>query len=195
MPKFVAILDDLPETQRLGVAMLRAVGSIVDSVQFVIANDLPTVADRHTLYCPLTLNIPPNFQFWGQSIWQTCGDLDRLRHLCATTVGVKVGDGGNLWLPVIWTVKDPIYSDPIELSADGNYRSIEIDDRDLQSLQQFSNKLLTKINAPAAVYLIQAKLAETGIVFDRLFPFPATPALASLGKKPDLFEHHWRCIS
>lgn len=195
MSRIVAILDDEPESQQLGIALLAAIGSIVTSVQFVTVTDLPTVADRQTLYYPLTLNMPPNFQFWGQSIWQTCRDIDRLRHFAATTTGVTVGDGGNIWLPIIWTVTDPIYGETIELSKDGNYRPISIDDRDCRSLEQFSRELLIEIDAPPAVYLIQSNLAATEIVFDRLFPFPAIPTLASIGRKPDLFECYWRCIA
>ncbi len=195
MSRIVAILDDEPESQQLGIALLAAIGSIVTAVQFVTVADLPAIADLHTLYFPLTLNIPPSFQFWGQSIWQTCREIDRLRHLAATTTGVTVGDGARLWLPIIWTVTDPIYGEAIELSEDGNYRTISIVDRDLCSLEQFSSKLLIEISAPPAVYLIQLKLAATGIVFDRLFPFPAPPALASMGREPDLFECYWRCIS
>lgn len=195
MSRIVAILDDEPESQQLGIALLAAIGSIVTSVQFVTVTDLPTGADRQTLYYPLTLNLPPNFQFWGQSIWQTCNDIDRLRHLAATTTGVNVGDGGNIWLPIIWTLKDPVYGETIGLSEDGNYRTISIDDRDLGALEQFSSRLLIEISASPAVYLIQLKLVQTGIVFDRLFPFPATPALASIGRKPDLFECYWRCIA
>ena len=113
MSKIVVILDDTSDSQRLGVAMLRSIGEIVESVQFVTVAELPAVANPKAMYCPMTLAVPPTFEFWGQSIGQTCQEIDRLRDLAATTTGVKVGDGGNLWLPLIWTAKDPIYGEVI----------------------------------------------------------------------------------
>jgi hypothetical protein len=197
MPKIVVILDDTPDSQKLGVAMLRSIGEIVDSVQFVTVDELPSVADPRAVYCPLTLNVPAAFQFWGQSIGQTCQDIARLRDLAATTTGVKVGDGGNFWLPVIWTAQDPIYGEVIEKIAGDNYQQpIQLDDLDRQSLYQFGSQLLTQLTAPPATYLVQFSQAERGIIFDRLFPFPAVPALASIGvQHPDLFDSHWRCIT
>jgi hypothetical protein len=197
MPKTVLILDETPESQRLGVAMLRSIGEIVDSVQFVTVAELPAVADPRTIYCPMTLNIPLTFQFWGQSIGRACQDIDRLRDLAATTTGVKVGSGGDLWLPIIWTATDPIYGEVIGKSDDDNYRQpIHLDDLARQSIDRFGYQLLTQLTAPPATYLVQFSKADTGIIFDRLFPFPATPALASIGGvQPDLFDCHWRCIT
>ena len=68
MSKTVVILDDTPDSQKLGVAMLGSIGTIVSSVQFTTVAELPAVADPQAIYCPLTLAIPPTFQFWGQSI-------------------------------------------------------------------------------------------------------------------------------
>jgi hypothetical protein len=197
MPKIVLILDDTPDSQRLGVAMLRSIGEIVDAVQFVTVAELPSVADPRAIYCPMTLNVPSTFQFWGQSIGQTCQDIDRLRDVAATTTGVKVGDGGNLWLPIIWTAKGPIYGEVIGEIERGNYQQpIHLDDIDRQPLYQFGYQLLTQLTAPPATYLVQFSKAEMGIIFDRLFPFPAIPALASVGvQQPDLFDCHWRCIT
>lgn len=106
--------------------MLRSIGEIVDSVQFVTVDELPSVADPKAIYCPLTLNVTPTFKFWGQSIGRSCQDIDRLRDLAATTTGVKVGSGGNLWLPIIWTARDPIYGEVIGM---GKVRAIIIASR------------------------------------------------------------------
>ncbi len=197
MSKIVVILDDTPESQKLGVAMLGSIGKIVSSVQFTTIAELPAVADPQATYCPLTLDLPPTFQFWGQSIGRSCQEIDQLRHLAATTTGVKVGDGGNLWLPIIWTVRGPIYGEAIGLIEPDNYQQpIHLDDIDRQPLYQFGYQLLTQLVAPSATYLIQFSKTDLEIVFDRIFPFPATPALASLGvQHPDLFECHWRCIT
>ena len=196
MSKIVVILDDTSDSQRLGVAMLRSIGEIVESVQFVTVAELPAVANPRAIYCPMTLAVPPTFEFWGRSIGQTCQEIDRLRDLAATTTGVKVGDGGNLWLPLIWTAKDPIYGEVIG-ESEGNYqRPIHLDDIDRQLLHRFGFQLLTQLTAPPATYLVQFSKAETGLIFDRLFPFPAIPALASIGvQQPDLFDCHWRCIT
>ncbi|NJR32516.1 MAG: hypothetical protein HC778_06415 [Chamaesiphon sp. CSU_1_12] len=63
MPKTVVILDETPDSQRLGVAMLGAIGELVDSVQFVAVAELPAVADPKAIYCPLTLDVPPTLNF------------------------------------------------------------------------------------------------------------------------------------
>ena len=197
MSKTVVILDDTPDGQKLGVAMLGSIGTVVSSAQFTTVAELPALADPQAIYCPLTLAIPPTFQFWGQSIGRSCQDIDQLRHLAATTTGVKVGNGGNLWLPVIWTARGPIYGEAIGLIEPDNYQQpIHLDDIDRQPLYQFGYQLLTQLVAPPATYLIQFSKTDSEIVFDRLFPFPAIPALASIGvQHPDLFECHWRCIT
>jgi hypothetical protein len=197
MPKIVVILDDTSDSQRLGVAMLRSIGEIVDSVEFVTVSELPSVANPKAIYCPMTLAVPPAFEFWGRLIGQTCQDIDRLRDLATATTGVKGGDQGNLWLPIIWTARGPIYGEAIGVIAGDNYHQpIHLDDLDRQPLYQFGYQLLTQLTAPPATYLVQFSKAETGIIFDRLFPFPAIPALASIGvQQPDLFDCHWRCIT
>lgn len=197
MSKTVVILDDTPAGQKLGVAMLGSIGAVVSSVQFTTVSELPLVADPQAIYCPLTLDIPPTFQFWGQSIGRSCREIDQLRDLAATTTGVKVGNAGNLWLPVIWTARGPIYGEAIRLIAPDKYQQpIHLDDVDRQPLYQFGYQLLNQLVAPPATYLIQFSKTDVGIVFDRLFPFPAIPALASIGvQHPDLFECHWRCIT
>jgi hypothetical protein len=197
MPKIVVILDDTSVSQRLGVAMLRSIGELVESVEFVTVADLPAVASAKAIYCPMTLAVPPAFQFWGQSIGQTCQQIDLLRDLVATTIGFKVSDGGNLWLPIIWTAGEPIYGEVIGKSEENNYRQpIHIEEIDRRSIYQLGARLITQLNAPPATYLVQFSQTDTGIMFDRLFPFPAIPALASVGiQHPDLFACHWRCIT
>jgi hypothetical protein len=187
MSRTVVILDDTPASQLLGLAMLQSIGTIVSSVQFVTVDDLPLIPAIDTIYCPLTLQVPASFSFWGQLIGQVCQEINSLRHLAAATTGVKVGDGGELWLPVIWTAGEPIYGEVI-----GEIEPTS----DLQLLARFGSQLLAQITAPPATYLVQFSYAQEQVVFDRLFPFPAAPALASIGiQQPDLFASHWRCIS
>jgi hypothetical protein len=186
MPKTVVILDETPDSQRLGVAMLGAIGELVDSVQFVAVAELPAVADPKAIYCPLTLDVPPTFEFWGRSIGRSCQEIERLRDLATTTTAVKVGDGGNLWLPIIWTAKAPIYGEVIGGIEEGG---------DRQPLYRFGVRLLTELSAPPATYLMQFSQDRAEIIFDRLFPFPAIPVLGSIGQQLDLFACHWRCIT
>jgi hypothetical protein len=39
-------------------------------------------------------------------------------------------------------------------------------------------------------------MLDNQIIFDRLWPFPASPAIASVKcQKPDLFACHWFCLT
>jgi hypothetical protein len=79
----------------------------------------------------------------------------------------------------------PSYAQPLHLP-----------DRYRQPLYQLGQRLLGLVSASPAVYLLQFGFQGEEIVFDRLFPFPAAPAIASLGiQTPDLFECHWRCLT
>ena len=63
------------------------------------------------------------------------------------------------------------------------------------SLEHLAQALIQGLNAPPAVYLLQFSLSQS-ILFDRLWPFPAAPAIATMGYDPlDLFAHHWRCLN
>jgi hypothetical protein len=197
MSNIVVILDDTPASQKLGIAMLGSIGEIVSSVQFMTVTELSSIADSDTIYCPLTLNIPATFKFWGQSIGKTCQHLDLVRELVTAKTGIKSVPDGNLWLPVIWTARGPIYGEVIGESDPETYRQpIHFDDLDRQSLYQLGYQLLTELAAPPATYLLQFSKQAREIIFDRLFPFPAIPAIASIAvQHPDLFECHWRCIT
>jgi hypothetical protein len=197
MSNIVVILDDTPASQKLGVAMLGSIGEIVSAVKFMTVTELPAIAAPDTIYCPLTLDTPATFKFWGQSIGQTCQDLDLIRELVTAKTGIKSAPDGNLWLPVIWTARGPIYGEVIGQQSDHNYEQpIHFDDLDRQPLYQLGYQLLTELAAPPATYLIQFSKQAREIIFDRLFPFPAMPAIASIGvQHPDLFECHWRCIT
>ncbi|MGL5035879.1 MAG: hypothetical protein ACRC6M_18995, partial [Microcystaceae cyanobacterium] len=65
-----------------------------------------------------------------------------------------------------------------------------------QQLYALGFKCLEAVNAPPSVYLLQFGLSGQTVIFDRLWPFPAAPAIASLGKQnPDLFTCHWYCLN
>jgi hypothetical protein len=205
MPRTIIILDDPPASLTLKQAMLQGIATaegkswdaVATSVGIVTVGELGKVWDVETIYCPLTLNLPAEFEFWGRSISRACLDIDTLRHLVATRMGVKVGDGGSMWLPAIWTARGPMYGEVIGTIEPGSYQQpIHLDDRDRQPLYQFAYQLLNHLSAPPATYLIQFSYVEDQIVFDRLLPFPALPAVASIGiQSPDLFACHWKCIT
>ena len=73
---------------------------------------------------------------------------------------------------------------------------VAIPQRQQKSLHNLASELLENLNAPAASYLLQFSLYNGEIVFDRLWPFPAAPALITLKtQQPDLFSCHWRCMT
>jgi hypothetical protein len=205
MSRTIIILDDTPDGISLGEAMLQGIaqaesksaGAIATFAETIFVTELTGVKDVDAIYCPLTLNLPAEFEFWGRDIGQTCLDIDALRHLAATRMGVKAGDRGNLWLPIIWTARGPMYGEVIgALDSDSYRQPIHLNDVDRQPLYQFGYQLLTQLNAPPATYLMQFSHPEREVLFDRLLPFPALPALASIDiQSPDLFACHWRCIT
>jgi hypothetical protein len=205
MSRTIIVLDDTPDGVSLGQAMLQGIAqaeyksaaAVATFAETIVVAELVGVANIEAIYCPLTLHIPPEFQFWGQDISQICLDIDALRHLAATRMGVKLGDGGNLWLPIIWTARGPMYGEVIGvLDADIYRQPIHLNDVDRQPLYQFGYQLLTHLEAPPATYLMQFSHPEREVVFDRILPFPTLPALASIDiQSPDLFACHWRCIT
>ncbi len=158
---------------------------------------------RRAIVCPLTLNLAGGFQFEQRPIYDACGDRDAMR-LQAKTIGTRVGDG-SVWLPIVWTSKGPLYGEVIGQTAASHARAdgtsiyqqpIHLGDRWRQPLYSLGQRLLSRLLAPPAVYLLQFGVDDDQICFDRLFPFPAAPALASLGVQvPDLFTCHWRCLT
>jgi hypothetical protein len=204
MSRTIIILDDTPDGRRLGLAMLAGIPqaesksvAVATFPETIIVSELAKVPDVDAIYCPLTLDLPTEFKFWGRDIGQTCLNIDALRHLAAMRMGLKVGDRGNLWLPIIWTARGPMYGEVIgKVDSDSYRQPIYLNDVDRQPLYQFGYQLLTQLNAPPATYLMQFSHPEREVVFDRLLPFPALPALASIDiQSPDLFACHWRCIT
>ncbi|HEY9647325.1 MAG TPA: hypothetical protein V6C88_13190 [Chroococcidiopsis sp.] len=73
---------------------------------------------------------------------------------------------------------------------------IHLPDRWRQPLYQLGQRLLKALSAPPSTYLIQFGVSDGEVCFDRVFPFPSAPAIASLGiQSPDLFTCHWLCLS
>jgi hypothetical protein len=135
-----------------------------------------------------------------------CADLDRLRAwvIARDRPNLITTAAGNLWLPIVWTARGPLYAEVISQDAQGQYdQPFHLKDRDRQPLYRLAQNLLSELNAPPAVYLLKFALisapinpAQHRIGFDRLIPFPAEPAVASIGvQTPNLFECHWLCLT
>jgi hypothetical protein len=158
--------------------------------------------DREIVYCPLTIELPDSFDFPAKSIFSACRNIGKTRQLVEHTLGYKtcVGDFalGHLWLPIVLTKKGPLYAEVIGEGAIPNSyeQPIDLPNRVRQSLYSLAFNLLEAISALPAVYLLQFSLRGQEIIFDRLWPFPAAPALASLrSQDPDLYTCHWYCLT
>ena len=204
------IISASPVTERMVIALKRGIyanspDAIVETVSagsFSSKSNRIAHKESTTVYCPLTIQLPDYCDFPGKEIYSACKDLHRRRHWVEKNLGYKtsVGDSwlGNLWLPILLTDKGLLFAEIIGEGAIPNYYEQPIDflPKQRQSLYRLGSNLLEDISATPAVYLLQFSLQEQEIIFDRLWPFPAAPALASLrNQKADLFDHHWRCLT
>lgn len=158
--------------------------------------------EKTTIYCPLTIEIPNYFVFPAQEIYQTCKDVSRLRTEVKERLGYRVDREtslfGDLWLPIILTAKGPVYGEVIGEGAIPNsyQQPIHLNDRLRQSVYKLAYQLLNFLQATNSVYLLQFSCHGQEIIFDRLWPFPAAPALASLNKQqPNLYACYWYCLT
>jgi hypothetical protein len=166
-------------------------------------NQEQTLESKDLLLCPLTLNLPATLQFSAQPVYNTCRDVARLRHQVEQQWGQLTGDG-NFWLPIVLTAKGPLYAEVIGLKDGrdvGNnvpsyYQPLHLSDALRQQLYQLGWQLLELLTAPPGTYLVQFGFQGQKIYFDRLWPFPGEPAIASFGvQSPDLFSCHWHCLT
>ncbi|MBR8832854.1 MAG: hypothetical protein DSM106950_02120 [Stigonema ocellatum SAG 48.90 = DSM 106950] len=163
------------------------------------------------IFCPLTLCLPENLVFPSQGIFQACRDVASLRQRVADKMQIAISDG-CFWLPVVLTAKGPLYGEVISLASGrftdtkslkdlslselSYYQPFHLSDALRQPLYQVAYQLLQSLSAPPATYLVQFGLQKDKISFDRLWPFPTTPALASIGiQQPDLFTSHLYCLA
>ncbi|MCC3407933.1 MAG: hypothetical protein JGK17_20540 [Microcoleus sp. PH2017_10_PVI_O_A] len=160
------------------------------------------IALSGAIVCPLTLDVPSNLVFPGQNLFRFCANVLAARDRVAQELQVPVGDG-NFWLPVVLTAKGPLYAEAIagesdKLSGELTYsQPLHLSDVWRQQLYELACRLLVDLlNAPPATYLMQFGFVGDRIFFDRLLPFPAAPAIASVGVQvPDLFVCHWHCLT
>jgi hypothetical protein len=159
----------------------------------------------NSVICPLTLALPAWLEFPAQSVYQACQDVEGLRQQVSQwqyQTGV-----GNGWLPIVLTGKGPLYAEVIgvkgkpvvvgsDLNAHHYFQPIHLVDVQRQSLYGLAQRLLRSLMAPPSVYLLQFGFHGETLQFDRLIPFPAAPAIASINcQNPDLFTCYWRCLT
>ncbi|MBD2090838.1 hypothetical protein H6F67_13360 [Microcoleus sp. FACHB-1515] len=145
------------------------------------------------LICPLTFNLP-DVEFPGQAVFQACCDFDGMRDR-VRKFDYGIGSGSH-WLPIVHTAKGTLYGEVITTVADAYQQPLHLSDRLRQPLYALGQILMRELAAPPSVYLLQFGLADHAVVFDRLWPFPAAPAIASIGVQlPNLYECHWKCLS
>ncbi len=168
----------------------------------------PTQFNREALedviLCPLTLALPDWLEFPAKSVYRVCQDVEGVRQQVSQW-NYKTGDG-NGWLPIVLTGKGPLYAEAIgvkgalaiasNLTAPHYFQPIHLVDVQRQSLYGLAQQLLRSLVAPPAVYLLQFGFHGETLQFDRLIPFPAAPAIASIHlQNPDLFTCHWLCLT
>lgn len=158
--------------------------------------------DDGTLICPLTIDLPDRLTFEQHNIFEACRKIEARREWVLQNTSHKVCNHNSLgdhWLPIIYTAKGPVYGEVIGEGVMPNsyHQPIDLGDKQRQPLYQLGFQILKSIAAEPSVYLMQFGYSpDKEILFDRLWPFPAAPAIASLSlQQPDLFACHWRCLT
>jgi hypothetical protein len=188
MPDVAIVFDDLTPPRSI-VAMMEAIRQTAPAreIDSLHTSQLSPTLDARITYCWLTLDPHHHHNYT---------DLSILRQLATSTTAIETGDGGNLYLPAIWTARGPIYGEAIALRDVDKYDfPFHLEDDRRQPLYNLTYQLLSSIQAEPGVYLVLVRELDAGWMFDRILPFPAPPALASIGKQsPDLFTCHWLCL-
>jgi hypothetical protein len=214
MPDVVIVVDSFASatTNQMVSALKRSIlgeQAFVTEVATVdvIESSSLTVGNRPVtdqLLCPLTLDLSETVTFAAQALYTACRDTDALRRRLESwnyPTGV-----GNFWLPIVLTAKGPLYAEVIGTKADTALTTqspqlcyeqpVHLSDVQRQPLYALGQRLLQSLTASPAVYLMQFGWQKDTPCFDRLLPFPAAPAIASLNVQvPDLFACHWSCLT
>ncbi len=123
-----------------------------------------------------------------------CRDAVTLQTV-AQQLGVKICPATH-WLPVALTAKGTLYGELIGQVSQGNFlQPIHLNDKIRQTLYRFTQGLFHTLELKSTgVYCVGVAWEDGQLCFDRLWPFPIQPALASLGvQTPDLFVAHYLC--
>jgi len=199
--RMVSALKESIALDSLAPATVKVVGLSQLEKAIAIPSQDSDLMNEDIIWCPLTLDVPNTLQFPGQNIFQACNQERSLREWVQQQLGYATSDDQLLdvfLLPVVFTPKGPLYAEVIGKGETPNtyHQPVDLPDNQRQPLYHLAHQLLKFLSAPPAVYLLQFGWREKKIVFDRLWPFPAAPAIASLGvQNPDLFTCHWQCLT
>jgi hypothetical protein len=206
------ILSTSPATQRMTATLKDAIKTeteeetivkVVPTYQLSSPNHPYDVDDPSWIFCPLTIEFPPQFEFPGAKLFKFCRDVKSSRQWVEekfrfrTANKIKQVWHGNYWLPIVLTAKGPIYGEVIgEGELPNSYQQpVDFPDEERQPLYRLSYQFLDSLSAQPGVYLLQFGFQDETIIFDRVWPFPAAPALASVGvQEPNLYSCHWQCL-
>lgn len=189
-------LDSTASTSGVVPAQISVVSVSELSTQFSEQSSSATDA----LILPLTMNLPNECVGITSTIYALCRDVAEMRQR-VTQLGYLTGQG-DYWLPIVLTAKGPLFGEVVgpepaatsEATPPTYYQPIHLADRQRQPLYHLGQQLLQSLSAPPATYMLQFGWQEQRPRFDRLWPFPIKPALASLAQQsPDLLVCHWRC--
>jgi hypothetical protein len=158
--------------------------------------------NQHNLiWCPLTIQLPNWVNFPAKKVYQACRDIEERRAWVSHSLHYKTSQGdasfGDLWLPITVTAKGLEYGEVIGEGMIPNSYSqpISLERESIKALHRLASQLIDNLQAPPSVYLLQFRLDHREVVFDRLWPFPAAPAIASLrGQQTDLYVAYWNCL-
>ncbi|MBF2099007.1 MAG: hypothetical protein IGQ88_11620 [Gloeomargaritaceae cyanobacterium C42_A2020_066] len=166
-------------------ARLAQLSPAAQSAPVAILEGMSPTPDQR--YCPLSLELAAGRAFPEAPVFEACADWQGLRAQIATW-GYATGVGKH-WLPVVWTRHGPLYGEAISRPAgpaSPYHQPTHWRDAQRQALYALAHTLLRHLQAPPSVYLIQFDYRQEPI-FDRLWPYPGRPALASVGvQDPDL---------
>lgn len=201
-----------PVTERMVNALKAAIAdqspeTIIETV--AVASLWSDQAQQQTqlggrIYCPLTIQLPQWLNFPGQDVYQACQEIAVRRQWVSEHLDLPICNDahwlGDHWLPII-VAADEIQFAPLihEGMMPNVYDLLSWESTPYQGhrtkLEKLAESLIQGLNAPPAVYLLQFSFSQT-ILFDRLWPFPAAPAIATMGHEHlDLFAYHWRCLN
>lgn len=201
-----------PVTERMVDALRSAIAvqspeTIIDTV--AVAGLWSDQAQQQTemggrIYCPLTIQLPRWLDFPGQGVYQACQNIAARRQWVSETLGLPLCNDANWlgdhWLPIILSGDGveffPLIYEGIMPNA---YEMVSWDfppyQRYQSGLADLARALVKELNAPPAVYLLQFSIAQ-GLMFDRLWPFPAAPAIATINfSHANLYTYHWCCLN
>lgn len=195
-----------PATATMVTALQKAITQNSATIKLLGKTDLNSLnLPKDVVFCPLTLHLPSNFDFPQKAIFKACENVEFFRYLISQKFGY-ITRPGNFWLPVVLTQKGPIYAEAIGstsqlttelLSEDLVYsQPVHFSDAMRQQIYEMAYNILKFLNASPATYLMQFGSIDREIWFDRILPFPAAPAIASINTQtPDLFACHWYCLT